>query len=94
MIIFECKISTGSVCFLDFDIIINGQDYCDKIGFTVLKVTKKKGAYILSISDGCDSIPYDMVLISENGGFVIDNFIYYDRESTLDLKELLKKEYQ
>lgn len=95
-----CAQKSGGVCKLDFDFLLNGQDFCKPLA--IVAVLPKGKTYVLRVSnrfEACDpqghDEPYDFTLIDESGTWVIDDAAYATKDDAgksirVTLKDILR----
>lgn len=95
----ECVERTGEVCKVDFDFLLNAQDYCQPL--EVLDIAPKDAAYVLTVTNHFEKCqdpeggrPYEFVLVKEAGEWVIDDARYVGemdgKKQVFTLKEMLR----
>lgn len=83
----------GGVGNLDFDFLINGQEYCEA-PLRIVSLKKSGNGYVMQVNNGCRyakgyTSNYEFHIINEAGAWVIDNAAYYFPQK-VTLKGILK----
>lgn len=74
---------------LDFDFLLNAQDTPEKLD--VAGIEKENDSWRLSVNNGSKGKPFVLVLINENGLWVIDDALYpQGKGKPISLRALLK----